>query len=94
MVVARGRARPPRTTTTPPSGGAAVAVGEADGVVEQQQAAPSGVSHGGGDYPQRTAGAQPRLGGCSCRPCRGDIHAAGAAYAWGPYLPSRGIGLA
>ena len=47
-----------------------------------------------GDYPQRTAGAQPRLSGCSCRPCRGDIHAAGAAYAGGPYLPSRGIGLA
>ena len=51
MVVARGRARPPRTTNIPPSGGAAVAVGKADGGVEQQQAAPSGVSHGGGITP-------------------------------------------
>ena len=63
IVVARGRARPPRTTTIPPSGGAATAVGKADGGVEQQQAAPSGAPHWGGISPanSRRAAAPRRL---------------------------------
>ena len=60
------------------SSGAAAAVGEAGGGVERHQAAPSGAPPGR-EALLRAAVARPRLGGGSCRPCRGKIHAAGAA---------------